>query len=171
MSDALERIRELRGRALGEGLPTRRPDDRLYSLISDTYDLCLEVPVEELRGVPLPVIRGRTMSKPRLNADIFVVVSRLILTGVDNRNSIYRYASAMRAAHERQVPRGTLRQFLSENGGLHCLLRPPLAVGTPRSYGVLHLDQPVSFAEGGRIRLELRSIGGPYFEVIRCEYP
>lgn len=169
MSDALERIRALRGRALGEGLPTRRSDDRLYSLISDTYDLCLDVPVEELRGVTLPAVQGRTVSKPHLDSDIFIIVSRLILTGVDNRNSIYRYASAMRAAHARQVPRGTLRQFLSENGGLRSLLKPPLVPGTRRSHGVLYLNQPITFAEGSRIRVELRSIGGPNFEVIKCE--
>jgi hypothetical protein len=173
MTEAFHDLDALRTEARTTGLPVRRTDARLYDLISRVYGAALRIDRDNataslrarVEGLKSPKPDARRRAYVERQSDVFILASRYVLTGVDNRNSVYRYAAAMRGAADRQIPPDKLPGWLAENGGLRELLKPVSDHGE-RSRRVLTLDRPVTFRPGDVIHLTLHAQGAGYFVVI-----
>ena len=172
----LDDLEALRAEAQAEGLPVRRTDSRLYGLLARVYGAALQIQtdgnVADLRAragnlkSPKP---GASRSYLERGSDVFILASRYVLTGVDNRNSVYRYAAAMRGAAKRQICATDLPNWLVENGGLRELLKP-LDDAAQRSGRQLTLDRAITWRAGEVVTLTLRAQGGGHFALIAEDY-
>jgi hypothetical protein len=182
------RLDAAREHAFNGGVPIRRKDGKLYQLLAECLSICEEVIAArqepELRemvrvsvNVKLPHTwgtglgrkvsnngRGRRFAQP--DADAFILVARYVLSGVDGRNSHYRYAVTMREAHKRQIPASGLVAWLGENGGVNALYGPATFKGEVQSKKTLHLNQTISFPREGEFTLALRHDGKGFFDVV-----
>lgn len=172
VTHAFADLESLRSEAQANGLPVRRTDARLYDLLSRVYAAALAVEREGAVADLCARVEGLKSPKPGANraflfkhSDVFILASRYVLTGVDNRNSVYRYAAAMRGAAQRQIKPDDLSAWLAENGGLRELLKP-LDDTVERSGRVLTLDRSVSWRAGDVLTLTLRAQGGGHFALI-----
>lgn len=164
---------QLRSEAAAEGLPVRRTDGRLYHLLAKVYGAALEIDrtgaVSKLEAkvgaLPSPKV-GANRSFLFPGSDVFILASRYVLTGVDNRNSVYRYAKAMRGAADRQIAPVDLPKWLSENGGLRELLKP-VDDAAQRFGRVLTLGRAITYRPGDTITLTIRAVGAGYFDIVK----
>ena len=172
MTRAFAELDALRTEAQTAGLPVRRTDARLYDLLSRVYAAALAVDREGGVADLCARVDGLQSPKPGANraflfkqSDVFILASRYVLTGVDNRNSVYRYAAALRGASRRQISPEDLPAWLSENGGLRELLKPH-DDEKERSGRVLTLDRAITWRAGDVVTLTLRAQGGGYFALV-----
>ena len=177
MSDIATLLAEAKAKALNGGLPMRRKDGTLYSLLAGCLFICEKVQREgretELReAVRVSVdIRGQgNAGKGRRyaerTADAYILVCRHVLDGVDNRNSTYRYAQALRNAHKLQITSDDLASFFAKKGGvaaLHLAEAKTKDIGRART---LKLSSWIDYPLGGEFTLTLKSISDGGFAVL-----
>lgn len=186
MRTIIERLDAIRATAIVNGVPVRRKDGRLYTLLADCLTLCEEVLRDNLEPELREAVRvtvdarnpeiwgsGRTQSNngkgrrfAMANADAFLLVSRYVLTDLDNRNSHYRYALTLREAANRQIKGSDLAYWLSNNGGVNALYIPGGKRAETRNTKHLYLNQAVRFPATGTFTLILEHDGKGYFNVM-----
>lgn len=135
MRELRSRLDAARARALEMGVPSRRSDSQLYEMLAECLSIVDWVERDQLQEELRESVRvsvgcrgqgnaGRGRRFTQAGSDSFVVVCRWVLEGVDTRNSVYRYARALREAGARQISPEELPRWLRENGGVRALCRP-----------------------------------------------
>lgn len=184
-SSLLGRLDHAREAAFNGGLPIRRKDGALYSLLAECLSICEDVIAanlfEELRTLAVVRVNARqprgTVTRAESNngkgrryveagSDAFILVARYVLSGVDNRNSFYRYATTLREAHKRQIASADLAAWMREHGGVNALYAPAAYRKESRRTKVLHLNQAITFPREGDFTLTLRHDGKGFFDVV-----
>jgi hypothetical protein len=181
-----DRLEQARNHAYNGGLPVRRKDGKLYAILAECLSICEEVirdqKEDELRAAVKVSVdcrnpevwgKGRAAGNAgkgkryaESTSDAYILVARYVLEGVDNRNSVYRYASTLRAAGERQIASSDLVEWLENNGGVVALYRERLDRAPLRSTKTLYLDRPVSFQIGVEFSVKVVALGGGKFAVL-----
>jgi len=135
------RLQAARDQALAIGLPARRKDADLYRLLAACLAFCEEVERDNLHEELRDAVRvsvdernpeiwgqgrgagnqGRGRRYVETGSDCYILVSRFVLEQVDTRNSVYRYAKALRVAGKRQMRAADLVEWLTKNGGVRAL--------------------------------------------------
>ena len=168
MNNLREKLLEAKEHAISEGVPARRKDQTLYKLLAECLHICEFVQLyhleDQLRSeiaVSVDMRGHNNYGKGRRyterSADVFILVCRFVLEGVDNRNSIYRYAAALREAHRRNLKAGDLEKWLlNRGGGVNHLFRSRERAPYLSRLRVLHLNQKVVIPESGKITLTLQ---------------
>jgi hypothetical protein len=190
--DILEKLDTARQHAHNGGIPVRRKDGKLYALLSECLSICEEVIAEgmfeELRQLARVSVNERkprgTVTRNESNngrgrnyvekgSDAFILVCRYVLSGVDERNSSYRYATTLREAHRRSIKSQELSSWLKENGGVNALYGRAIYKGDISSKRTLHLNEAVSFPREGEFTIRLKHDGKGFFDVVqkplRCD--
>lgn len=174
-----QRVEALRTKAQADGLPVRRADAQLYAILAECLSICEEAQVtnnvralaeavaQSVAGTEHESGRGRRYFERR--SDVFVVVTRAVLEGVDNRNSVYRYALTLREAARRGLTSGTLEDWLLQNGGVNALYRTRPVSTRRNTVSTLHLTSPVEVPRDGAFTLTLRRSANGYFDVLSKE--
>lgn len=162
-----------RRQAQNDGVPVRRSDLQVYALLDECLGICEKVTaqgmLDELRELvkqEVPDLWGRNRRYTSPRSDVYVLVSRFVLEGKDNRNSVYRYASAMRQAHKKGVQSGELIDWLVESGGIVQLTRFVEKRGRVRSVKVLYLDTSIQYEVGEPVTLVLNPTAGGRFTLV-----
>jgi hypothetical protein len=185
------RLDAARARAFNGGVPVRRKDGKLYQLLAECLLICEEVisagqetELREMVRVSVDVKRpetwatglgrqasnnGRGRRYAESRSDAFILVARYVLTGVDGRNSFYRYATTLREAHKRQIAGADLVKWLGHNGGVNALYRPATIKGESYMTRQLQLNQRIAFPRDQAFTLTLRHDGKGFFDVIPDE--
>lgn len=173
-----ERLIAARNRASNGGIPIRRKDAALYSLLSECLGICEDV----LRDGLLPELReairvsvdirgannaGKGRRYAETTSDAYILVARAVLSDVDNRNSVYRYAVTLREAGKRQIRSADLVQWLTDNGGVRALYLARPLDACDASTKTLHLNSAVEYPKSGTFTLTLRWDGIGFFDVIK----
>ena len=172
-----ERIEALRAVAQSDGLPVRRADARLYAILADCLAICEDAlsqnALPELRRAVMvsvsgvaPAGRGRKYLEQR--ADAYVIVARAVLDGIDNRNSVYRYAMTMREAARRGIASQALEKWLGENGGINALFKARPVSARKATTRTLNLNQSVTVPKDGTFTLTLRRDARGFFDVVEA---
>jgi hypothetical protein len=181
------RLDAAREHAFNSGVPIRRKDGNLYHLLAECLGICEEVIAasmfEELRQMAVVRVNQRqprgTVTRAESNngrgrnyvekgSDAFILVARYVLSGVDGRNSHYRYAVTMREAHKRQIASADLVAWLGENGGVNALYRPTTMKGEANQTRQLYLNQRITFPREGEFTITLRHDGKGFFDVVQA---
>jgi hypothetical protein len=143
-----DRLRAARHTATQIGIPARRKDADLYRLLAVCLSVCEDVDSdglqEELRAAVAVSVdernpdiwgNGRAESNNgkgrryvEKGSDSYILVSRFVLEKVDSRNSIYRYAAALREAGRRNIRSHDLPDWLTENGGVRSLTKYGMSI-------------------------------------------
>jgi hypothetical protein len=179
------RLDQAREHAFNGGVPIRRKDGKLYALLAECLGICEEViaadAFEELRRLAVTRVNERqprgTITRAESNngrgrryveagSDAFILVARYVLSGVDGRNSFYRYAVTLREANKRKIASTDLVRWLGENGGVNALYAPAAYRKESHRTKVLHLNQTVSFPREGDFTITLRHDGRGFFDVV-----
>jgi hypothetical protein len=179
ISKLLEQARE---RALNGGFPIRRKDGALYALLAECLAICEEVistnMFEELRRLAVVSVNhrqprgtvtraesnnGRGHNYVEKNSDAFILVSRYVLSGSDERNSSYRYATTLREAYRRNIPSDQLKDWLTENGGVQALFLTRLVNAKSARAKTLHLTEAIDYPKTGEFVLILEYNGRGHF--------
>ena len=181
MADSIrERLQLAREHADSGGVPMRRTDKALYALLAECLGICEDVErdglLPELReAVRVTVdIRGQNNAgKGRRYAetgsDVYTLVARAVLEGVDNRNSVYRYAGALRCAGERQIRSVELEEWLTTHGGVVTLYETRQRPNVERSTKTLFLDAAVSYKVGVPVTITVQATSAGRFRLITKE--
>lgn len=177
MSDLSARLAAARARAHQGGLPVRRKDGRLYAVLAE----CLSIAEDVIRHGQITELRealrvsvnvrghgnaGRGRRYAEAGSDAFVLVARAVLEGVDNRNSVYRYAATLREAARRGIAACDLAEWLARNGGVNSLFRRRPVVARTMSTRTLHLNAPVEVPKGRPFTITLQGDGRGFFDVL-----
>lgn len=171
--EQLEAAREI---AMQAGLPVRRSDADLYSLLAKCLGICEYVEAnncfEELRTTLAAHVpangRGRVYVEKRAHPT--VLVCRYVLEGRDSRNSFYRYAASLKEAQRRGIRSENLPAWLSENGGVNTLYRGRPVKSKQVGTSVLHLNSRViAPKKGTQFCVTLEEDGRGFFNVISVE--
>lgn len=171
------RLDAVRATALSDGIPVRRKDGRLYGLLADCLALCEDVirngeetELRELVRVSVDLRGQGNSGKGRRYAetgsDAFILVARYVLSGVDGRNSFYRYAGTLRTAFKRGIASSALAEWLQANGGVNALYIPGGNRAATRQTKTLHLNRRITFPREGVFTLTLRHDGKGFFDVV-----
>lgn len=158
------------------GVPMRRTDGALYALLAECLGICEDVArdglLPELReAVRVSVdIRGaNNAGKGRRYAetgsDVYTLVARAVLEGVDNRNSAYRYAGALRCAGERQIRSDKLEHWLATHGGVVTLYETRQRPNIERSTKTVVLDQSITYKVGVPITITIEATSAGRFRL------
>lgn len=183
MSDIVTLLNAARDRALKGGLPTRRRDGALYALLSGCLFICEKVQREGLeaelrRAVQVSVDErgkgnaGKGRRYAEKDSDAYILVCRHVLEGVDTRNSVYRYAVALREAAARQVSSPDLSKWLKDNGGVSALFNRARVVNS-RRVQLMQLDRSIEYPTDRPFTLTLRydGKGGFVVQAPACDVP
>ena len=174
-----QRIEDLRAKAQADGLPVRRADAQLYAILAECLSICeeaqetdsvrvlAEAVAQSVAGSEHDNGRGRRYLERR--SDVFTVVARAVLEGVDNRNSVYRYALTLREAARRGLTSAVLEDWLLQNGGVNALYRTRPVSARRNTLSTLHLTSPVEVPREGVFTLTLRRSANGYFDVLNKE--
>ena len=177
MADSIrERLQLAREHADSGGVPMRRTDKALYALLAECLGICEDVArdglLPELReAVRVTVdIRGQNNAgKGRRfafkDADVYTLVARAVLEGADNRNSVYRYAGALRCAGERQIRSVELEAWLATHGGVVTLYETRQRPDIERSTKTVVLDQPIKYKVGVPITITIEATSAGRFRL------
>lgn len=174
LADMLHAARDL---ALRAGVPSRRKDAELYRLLADCLAICEMVERDGLRerlrdeiAVSVDIRNQNNAGKGRRyveqGSDVPVTVCRFVLDGVDNRSSVYRYATCLREAMKRQILSDSLVDWVQENGGLLTLYQGRERSVTQFRVKTLHLNSRVTVPKDGMVTLTLRRDGRGFFDVL-----
>lgn len=171
-----ERLKIARNHADKGGLPTRRKDAQLYALLAECLSICedvlrdgLQAELREAVRVSVNVRGANNAGKGRRfafkDADAYTLVARAVLEGIDNRNSVYRYSSALRAAGERQIHSDDLTDWLTRHGGVASLYRGRERPNIDRSTKRIILDRPVCYKVGVPITITVEASSAGVFRL------
>jgi hypothetical protein len=136
-----DKLEQARQSAIEIGVPARRKDADLYRLLSACLSLCEEVKRDRLEDELREAVRvsvdernpeiwgtgrsasnnGRGRRYVEVQSDAYILVTRYVLEQHDTRNSIYRYAAALREAGRRQIASADLPSWLVDHGGIVAL--------------------------------------------------
>ena len=112
----------LRKKALQVGVPARRSDTSLYTLLSECLVVCLKVERdglhEEVRSALTITHENGKRQYVEKRTHVSTLVSRYVLGGVDNRNSVYRYARVLKVAMLEQVSPAHFVEWVKGKGGI-----------------------------------------------------
>jgi len=91
-----------------DNLPTRRTDAMLYKLLAECRAICEFVEANQLHDELRHAVKDKGLIRPEQNRSYVerksstgILVARYVLTGVDNRNSVYRYGKVLTRAMQR----------------------------------------------------------------------
>lgn len=177
MTDLADRLHAARDLALRSGVPARRKDSELYRLLADCLAICelverdgLKERLREEIAVSVNIRNQSNKGKGRryveLGSDIPVTVCRFVLDGVDNRSSVYRYATCLREAAKRQIRSDALVDWVQKNGGLVTLYQGRKRGVTQFQVKTLHLNSRVNVPKDGMVTLTLRRDMRGFFDVV-----
>lgn len=171
MSTFDEELAALREKA--KAFPVRRSDGELYGLLAAMSAMCeraeAEKRIEELRARALEyaLLTGRPHFQS--DADVFIVVGRLVFEGDKGREAAWRYTAALREARRRNIRSEDLARWLSENGGINALFKTRPVERRSRTTRTLHLTSGVEMPKDREITLTLRDNGAGFYDVVRRE--
>jgi hypothetical protein len=175
-----------RDEAYNGGLPVRRKDATLYSLLAKCLAACEIVQREGREDDLRDLIRvsvdardpsiwgqgraagnqGRGRRYVEAASDVFIMVCRYVLPETETRAARSRYASALREASRRQICSSELAAWLSENGGVLTLFKSRPVKAKSVTTRTLHLNSAVTCPKSGRFSVTLEMDARGFFNVI-----
>jgi hypothetical protein len=173
VSDLRKKLDLARDNAILGGLPARRKDSALYGILAECLGICNLVDASGARDELVKAIterdkQGRNRIYVYPQSDTHILVCRYVLEGHDNRNSIYRYAAALREATALAISSDDLVKKLTEEGGINTLFKSrPLKKRTFET-STLHLNSKVNAPKDSEIVLRLKRDERGFFDVLSC---
>lgn len=149
----------------------RRSDADLYKVLGDTMQLCERA----LKEGFVDTLRERLCSKPasarnriyvERNADVYLIVGRLVFEQEKRRDACWRYTATMREAAKRGISGSSLPDWLLENGGINALFRTRKGASRTRKTKTIYLSTSVTFEVGEVLILNLVPQPDGTFEVL-----
>lgn len=170
----LAQLDEIRERARKGGLPVRRKDAELYSILAEIYRLSHDIDFSSARGTLIRTLADRVSdNRNRVyvqhNTDNHLLVCRYVLEGEDNRNSIYRYAMALKEARKREIPKGGLAAWLCENGGVNRLFKSRPLLKRSYDTSALQLKTRITVPKDRPFTITLQADERGYYDVLDIE--
>lgn len=170
MADLIDRLNTARIHALNGGVPMRRTDAALYTLMAECLAIIEDVERDNLHDELRSAIKvdgvglaGRRYVESK--ADASIMVCRYVLAGNDTRNSTYRYALSLREARRRQIRSDTLTDWLRSNGGINTLYKTRSTETKSNIVRTLHLNAPVTVTPGEWLNIRIRRDPRGFFDV------
>ena len=176
MGDLKARLLAAREHADMGGVPMRRTDGALYALLAECLGICEDVERDGLLPELREAVRvtvdirgvgnaGRGRRYAESDSDVYTLVARAVLEGVDNRNSVYRYAGALRCAGERQIRSDKLEHWLATHGGVVTLYETRQRPDIERSTKTVVLDQSIKYKVGVPITITIEATSAGRFRL------
>jgi hypothetical protein len=154
------------------GIPVRRKDGALYAMLASCLGLCQDVQRLQLEDAikdrlgDRPALAGRNRRYVFQTTDVYVLVARYVLEGVDERNSVYRYATTLRRAAEFGLERDTMAEWLATEGGVNALFRTRQVEARTATTRTLHLSSPVTVVKDAPFTVTLQRRPDGFFNVL-----
>ena len=169
-----EQITALKARA-DQLIRAHRKDADLYQLLADCLHVCEQAiatgSIDNLKGEF--ITRRRAETKRRVyfekDADIYLIVGRMVFDEKKNRQAGWRYTATLRQAAQRGVTSGQLPEYLATHGGINSLFKTRPVAARLATTRVLNLNTAVTVIKDTPFTLTLRRDPRGFFDVLHQE--
>ena len=165
-----DRVDALRDRATFF-VSQRRKDIDLYKVLADCLAICEEASAMGLlddlkkRVIQAPDY-GRNRQYLNANADVYLVVGRLVFEGEKQRAATWRYTATLREAAKNNIASSDLVDWLRSNGGINALFKARDVKTRTAKTKTLNLNQQIEVPKDGAFTVTLRRDARGFFDVI-----
>ena len=166
-----DRLDDLRTRAQRGGLPMRRTDAALYAVLSEIKAICEDITAAKAEDDLRAVYAAKATNRRKYletGSDVHVIACRYVLEDDDTRNSVYRYAIALREAAKRQIGAQDLAEWLRASGGVNALYKARETAFRVRTTKTLHLTSPVEVVPGVALALTVMRRPDGFFDLVQA---
>jgi hypothetical protein len=148
----------------------RRSDADLYVVLSECLAICETAEAEgQTDALKQRYLRGKEGSNRRYferDADVYLIVGRIVFEHESNRAACWRYTATMREAAKLDISAGELPGWLLANGGINALFRTRPVTARTCKTRTLHLTKAIEVNKSGAFTVTLRRTATGFFDVV-----